>query len=231
MQKFKRNLPLVTVLALFGGVANADDAALKKQLEKIGATNVRISDSPLANFKTAISDQGVLQISEDGRYIVQGKIFELKDGKAVDLTNQALMEELNGLRNEMIIYPAKNEKHVVTVFMDITCHYCHLLHTKIKQYNDLGITIRYLAFPRSGPSSKVAGQMEAIWNAQDRVFALNEAENGNVPKTLKTPNLVKKHYELGIKFGVTGTPNIVTEQGELIAGYVQPKELLEMLEE
>ena len=46
----------------------------------------------------------------------------------------------------MIIYPAKNEKYVVTVFMDITCHYCHILHQQVKEYNDLGITVRYLAF-------------------------------------------------------------------------------------
>ena len=54
----------------------------------------------------------------------------------------------------MIVYPAKNEKHVVTVFIDISCHYCHLLHQQIKEYNELGITVRYLAFPRAGLNSQ-----------------------------------------------------------------------------
>lgn len=202
---------------------------LKKQLESVGATNVELSDSALPNFKTAVSDQGVVQISQDGRFVIYGQVFELKNGKAVDITRRALMTQLEGIRNEMIVYPAKNEKHVVTIFMDITCHYCHILHQKIKEYNDLGITIRYLAFPRGGLNTQTAKQMEAIWTAKDTVFALNEAENGHLPKTVKTPNIVKKHYELGIKFGVTGTPNIVTAEGELIPGFIEPAELLKML--
>lgn len=202
---------------------------LKKQLESVGATNVQLSDSALPNFKTAVSDQGVVQISQDGRFVIYGQVFEIKNGKAVDITNRALLKQLEAMRDEMIVYPAKNQKHVVTIFMDVTCHYCHILHQKIKEYNELGITIRYLAFPRGGLNTQVAKQMEAVWTADDKVFALNEAEKGNFPKTLKAPNIVKKHYELGVKFGVTGTPNIVTADGELIPGFIEPAELLRML--
>lgn len=227
----KKQLSALLGVSLLAATAVASDANLKAQLEKMGASNVKISPSALPNFKTAVTDQGVLQISENGRFVIQGQVFELKNGKAVDITNNALLTELNALQNEMIVYPAKNEKHVITVFMDITCHYCHILHTKIKEYNDLGITIRYLAFPRGGMNTQTAKQMEAIWTAKDRVFALNEAENGNLPKEQKTPSIVKKHYELGLKFGVNGTPNMVTTDGELIRGYVEPKELAKMLSE
>ncbi|QIM62860.1 bifunctional protein-disulfide isomerase/oxidoreductase DsbC [Pasteurellaceae bacterium Orientalotternb1] len=202
---------------------------LQKQLEAVGATNVTLSDSALPGFKTAVSDQGVVQISQDGRFVIYGNIFELKNGKAIDITNQALLSQLESLKDEMIVYPAKNQKHVVTVFMDITCHYCHLLHGKMKEYNELGITVRYLAFPRGGMNTQTAKQMEAIWTAKDKMFALDEAEKGNLPKEQKTPNIVKKHYELGIKFGVNGTPNIITEEGQVIPGFVEPKELLSML--
>lgn len=226
----KKNF-IVLGLAGLSTLALASDANLKRQLEKIGATDVKISDSPLSGFKMATSNEGVVYISQDGRYVIQGKVFELNNGKVVDITHQGLLAELNSYRNEMIVYPAKNEKHVITVFMDITCHYCHLLHKQIKEYNDLGITIRYLAFPRGGMNTQTAKQMEAIWTSADKVKALNEAEKGNPPTQLKTPDIVKKHYQLGIKFGVTGTPNMVTSEGELIAGYVEPKELAKMLSE
>lgn len=226
----KKNLIALGLMGL-ASITMASDANLKSQLEKIGATDVKISDSPLSGFKMATSNEGVVYISQDGRYVIQGKVFELKNGKAIDITNQGLLAELNSYKNEMIIYPAKNEKHVITVFMDITCHYCHLLHSKMKEYNDLGITVRYLAFPRGGMNTQTARQMEAIWTAKDRVFALNEAENGKLPKETKAPNIVKKHYELGLKFGVNGTPNMVTSDGELIRGYVEPKELAAMLSE
>ena len=157
-------------------------------------------------------------------------MYELTNKGPVDVASKFLADKVNALKNEMIVYPAKNEKHVVTVFMDITCHYCHLLHQQIKEYNDLGITIRYLAFPRAG-MNETARQMEAIWTAKDPVFALNEAEKGNLPKELKTPNIVRKHYDLGIQLGVKGTPSIVTSTGEMLGGYLKPQDLLAVLQE
>ena len=100
----------------------------------------------------------------------------------------------------------------------------------IKEYNDLGITVRYLAFPRAG-MNETARQMEAIWTSKDPVFALNEAEKGNLAKELKTPNIVKRHYDLGVQLGVQGTPSIVTSTGEVLGGYLKPHDLLAVLQE
>ena len=229
----KKTKIALLALSLFAGSAMADDASLKSSLEKIGATNVRLSESPLPGFRLATSNEGIVHISENGQYVVQGNfnVLELKNGKATDITHKAQMASLNALSNEMIIYPAKQEKHVVTVFMDITCHYCHILFENVKAYNEEGITLRFLAFPRAGLNTQTAKQMEAIWQAKDRMKALEDAEAGNLPKELKTPNLVKKHYELGIQFGVTGTPYMVTDKGEVIGGYVPAKELAKMLSE
>ena len=216
----KKTKIALLALSLFAGSAMADDASLRSSLEKIGATNVRLSESPLPGFRLATSNEGVVHISENGQYVVQGNfnVLELKNGKATDITHKTQMASLNALSNEMIIYPAKQEKHVVTVFMDITCHYCHILFENVKAYNEEGITLRFLAFPRAGLNTQTAKQMEAIWQAKDRMKALEDAEAGNLPKELKTPNLVKKHYELGIQFGVTGTPDMVTDKGEVIGG-------------
>jgi thiol:disulfide interchange protein DsbC len=48
------------------------------------------------------------------------------------------MKNLNALEKEMIVYKAPQEKHVITVFTDITCGYCHKLHEEMKDYNALG---------------------------------------------------------------------------------------------
>ena len=225
----KKIMTALSLLAMSAG-AMADDAALKNKLEKLGVKDIEIQSSPIKGLRTVISDQGVFYAEEGGDYLLQGNIYKLSDKGISNISNNVLMDKLNALTSEMIVYPAKNEKHVVTVFMDITCHYCHLLHQQIKEYNDLGITVRYLAFPRGGMETKTASQMEAIFTAKDPAFALNEAENGNLPKELKTPNIVKKHYNLGIQFGVNGTPTIVTSKGEIIGGYLKPRELLAELE-
>ena len=222
---------IFTALSIVGisTVAIADDALIVKSLKQLGAQKVEVKSSLIKGLKTAVTDQGILYVSEDGKYVLQGKLYELGAKGAVDVSSKALMSTLESYKNEMIIYPAKNEKHVVTVFMDITCGYCHKLHEQIKEYNDLGITMRYLAFPRKG-MDKTAEKMEAIYTAKDNAHALNEAEKGNLPQQLKTPNIVKKHYELGVQFGVRGTPSMITSSGEMIGGYMPPKELLAALE-
>ena len=221
---------LTALLISASATAMASDAEIKSKLQALGAKNIEVKDSPVKGLKTAVTDQGILYVSENGQYVLQGKMYELTNKGPVDVAGKLLADKVNALKNEMIIYPAKNEKYVVTVFMDITCHYCHILHQQVKEYNDLGITVRYLAFPRGG-MNETARQMEAIWTSKDPVFALNEAEKGNLPKELKAPNIVKRHYDLGIQLGVQGTPSIVTSTGELIGGYLKPKDLLAALKE
>ena len=221
---------LTALLITASATAMASDAEIKSKLQALGAKNIEVKDSPVKGLKTAVTDQGILYVSENGQYVLQGKMYELTNKGPVDVAGKFLADKVNALKNEMIIYPAKNEKYVVTVFMDITCHYCHILHQQLKEYNDLGITVRYLAFPRAG-MNETARQMEAIWTAKDPVFALNEAEKGNLPKELKAPNIVKRHYDLGVQLGVQGTPSIVTSTGELIGGYLKPKDLLAALKE
>lgn len=222
---------LTALLCTMAFAANADDAAIKSRLQTLGVLNVDVLPSPVKGIKTAVTDQGIIYVTEDGKYVFQGKLYELTNKGGVDVSGKLLMDKLNAMKSEMIVYPAKNEKHVVTVFMDITCHYCHLLHQQIKEYNDLGITVRYLAFPREGLKGETAKRMEAIWTAADPAFALNDAEKGNFPKELKAPNVVKKQYALGVQFGVNGTPSIVTQSGEVIGGYLKPSALLAALEE
>ncbi|QEH08230.1 bifunctional protein-disulfide isomerase/oxidoreductase DsbC [Histophilus somni] len=222
---------MVSLAMLMSTFVKADNnVTIRKNLQKLGMTDVEIMESPIKNIKSVLTREGTLYVSEDGKYVLHGALYEITDKGIVNLTTKSLLVKLNNLKNEMIVYPAKKEKYVITVFMDITCHYCHLLHQKIKEYNELGITVRYLAFPRAGLHSNTAKQMEAIWQSKDPVFALDEAEKGNLPKELKTPNMIQKHYELGIQFGVSGTPSIITESGEVIGGYLEPKKLLQALD-
>lgn len=211
--------------------AMADDTILINRLKNIGAQDVQIQASPVKGLKTVITDQGILYATEDGKYVIQGKMYEINDKGVSDVAGKILLKKLNALESEMIVYPAKNSKYTITVFMDTSCHYCHLLYERLKEYNDLGITLRFLAFPRAGLNNQTARQMESIWTAKDPAFALKEAENGNPPTELKSPEMIKKHYDLGVQFGVRGTPTIVTETGEILGGYLKPQDLLNALKQ
>ena len=46
-------------------------------------------------------------MSENGQYVLQGKMYELTNKGPVDVAGKLLADKVNALKNEMIIYPAK----------------------------------------------------------------------------------------------------------------------------
>jgi sulfonate transport system ATP-binding protein len=149
----KKGFMLFTLLAAFSGFAQADDAAIQQTLAKMGIKSSDIQPAPVAGMKTVLTNSGVLYITDDGKHIIQGPMYDVSGTAPVNVTNKMLLKQLNALEKEMIVYKAPQEKHVITVFTDITCGYCHKLHEQMADYNALGITVRYLAFPRQGLDS------------------------------------------------------------------------------
>lgn len=205
---------------------------IKKQLEVMDLTEdkVKISNTPILNLKeiTILETGEKLYLNTDADLVILGKMYEIKDHKIVD----PAFAKLENFADTMIVSKAKDEKYVVTAFVDITCHYCNLLHKNLQKYNDLGITVRYLAFPREGLNGTVAKQMEGIFTkttSEEKLKAYTEAEEGKFTE-VKDPNIVKSHYQYGLDFGISGTPAIITPTGQIIPGFLEPEKLLNALE-
>jgi thiol:disulfide interchange protein DsbC len=206
---------------------------LKSKLESVLGINVaEISPSQVTGFYEVMTPRGLLYVSDDGRYLMQGSIYDL-DNELANITEQKMatvrVAKLAQYTDSMIVFPAKNEKYQVTVFTDVDCGYCQRLHSQMAQYHELGITIRYLAFPRGGPRSPAWGKMQSLWCSDDKHQAMNDLKaGGNVTKT-SCDNKVAEHYQLGIEFGVNGTPALVLKDGSMIPGYQPPEQLLQIL--
>lgn len=227
----KKGFLLLSVLAMaISGVAHANDTAIRQALGKLGLSNIEIQNAPVVGLKMVISDGGVLYVSDDGKHLIQGPLFDISSGQPVNVTNNLLMGKLNALDKEMIIYKAAQEKHVITVFTDITCGYCHKLHQQMDDYNALGITVRYLAFPRQGLDSPAEAEMKSIWCAKDRNKAFDAAMKGDSVAAASCNINITQHYALGVQFGIQGTPAIVLQDGTMIPGYQGPKEMKAFLD-
>lgn len=192
-----------------------------------------VTDAPLPGFQQAIVGGQTLFISEDGRYLLQGSLFDLQEKK--DLSSDALAKMRQRLlaqvpTEQRIVFPAANPKHVVTVFTDVECGYCRRLHNDMAEYNKLGISVEYLAFPRMGPSSPDFAIMEAVWCSNNRNKALTDAKNGKNPQAVRCTNPVMSHWTLGQQIGLQGTPMIVGANGQNTPGYMPPAQLLQWLE-
>ncbi|WFQ78264.1 bifunctional protein-disulfide isomerase/oxidoreductase DsbC [Xenorhabdus sp. SF857] len=211
--------------------AFADESAINNTLSKMGIKAESITSSPLPSVSSILTEHGTIYISDDGKYLLQGPLYDISGKIPKNISNQVLVKKLEALKNQMIIYKAPKEKHVVTVFTDITCGYCRKLHESMQEYNELGITVRYLAFPRHGLQHQSAKDMQSIWCSATPNKSLNAAFKGeNVSQIKACKNDIEKQYQLGLQFGVQGTPAIVLKNGKVLGGYLSPKDLQAELE-
>lgn len=227
----------LVVFSSFSMAASVDKAAVENITNKIAALQMSVTEikpSAVDNLYEVLTDRGVFYVSQDGQFLVHGNIYDL-DNKMENLTEKSLttlrQAQLKAFEKEMIVYKAENEKHVITVFTDTSCGYCQKLHAEMADYNNLGITVRYLAFPRGGLNSNAYHTMVSIWCADDPKLAMDNAKSRKQIDTKSCTNSVKAQYELGQLFGVTGTPALVLEDGSLQPGYLPAPQLLKVLEQ
>lgn len=228
----KPSLVLLSFAALtLSRLACADDAAITHSLARLGVHNAEIQPAPVAGLKTVLTESGVLYVSDDGKHVIQGPMYDVGGSQPVNVTNQLLGKRLDALQGQMIVYQAPQQKHVITVFTDITCGYCHKMHEQIKDYNALGITVRYLAFPRQGLNSQAEKDMASVWCSANPNAAFDKAMNGDPVPAAVCKTDISKHYQLGVQYGIQGTPAVLLENGAMVPGYQSPKEMAAMLEQ
>ena len=221
--------------------SSLDKEALKASLKSnLGIGINKVSETPLAGIVLVMTDEGSFYASTDGKYFIQGKIYDLSGSRAIDLADASIgqlrIEGMTRFANDMIVYPAENEKHVVTVFTDITCGYCRQMHKQMPNYNDLGITVRYLAYPRSGVLDQNGGyskgfnDLRSIWCHENPAEALTKAKNGSGVAQRICDKPIEAEFNFGRQIGVNGTPAIVLADGTMIPGYQPPEKLIQILE-
>ena len=228
-------LPLLFCMS----VTYADDlseleAELKKQLPDMQLQS--LTPVGKTGLYEAIVDDRIYYFTADGKYLLQGDLLALESRENITESRRIALKKglLDNLdEKELIIFAAKKPDYTVTVFTDIDCGYCRELHRQIKDYNDLGITVRYLAYPRAGAESESANKLIEVWCAKDQQKAMTDAKaQREVKKTsLCDNNPVAEQFELGGKLGVRGTPAIFLEDGQMLPGYVPPQKLREILDE
>lgn len=215
-------------------IAQTQDVVKSKIETQLRLKVSAVADAPIPGLLQVVTERGLFYATQDGKYFMQGRIFNLDEGMRNETEVALSGMRLSGVdkfTDSVIEFKAKNEKYVVTVFTDITCGYCRKLHNEMDDYNKLGITVRYLAFPRSGINGKTYNDMVSVWCAKDQQEAMDSAKgNGSVSKA-QCSNMVAQQYNFGQQIGVTGTPNIILPNGSLIGGYQPANELIKSLEQ
>ena len=236
-------LPLLSTLALLALVGTGDAVPQAAKPDEVRAQiakrlEIKVEDvrpSPIAGLYEVRSGIEVGYVSTDGRFYVDGDVFDMvsKQNLTEDVRKKGRLALLAGVRDEdaIIFAPKSGTQHTVTVFTDVDCVHCRRMHSEIGELNKLGVRVRYLMFPRGGPGSDSWKQAQAVWCSSDRRDALTRAKRGEKIAGGKCESPVAAQYELGRKLGISGTPGIVTESGEYLAGYANAAYLAAYLED
>lgn len=168
--------------------------------------------------------------TRDGAYLLTGDLLKITGDGIANVTEQARAGHRKQVMDSygeggVIRYKASNEKAVIDVFTDIDCPYCRKLHDEVPQLNDYGITVNYYAYPRSGPGRPSFTKYISVWCADDQQSAMDSAKAGKTVAAATCDNPVLEQFQLGKSIGVTGTPAIVLEDGNIVPGYVPARKL------
>ena len=105
------------------------------------------------------------------------------------------------------------------------------MHSEIDEYNANGITIRYMAYPRSGirnhkgEYSQGFKDLQSIWCHENPTEALTKAKLGAQVAQRICDTKIEDEFNFGRQVGVSGTPAIMFEDGTMIPGYQPPEQL------
>ncbi|MEJ8569038.1 DsbC family protein [Elongatibacter sediminis] len=238
MRRSIQLLVAVAALALFLQTAWAKDKfeLVEERIRALApsAQSIAVSETPMEGILQVQVGGDIVYATEDGKYLLQGRVIDMDTREDLTEASKAgirkdLLDHVDADRQ--ITFSPADPVYDLTVFTDIDCGYCRKLHSQMEDYNEQGIAIHYMAFPRAGIGSASYDKAVSVWCAQDQQSALTDAKAGNDPDPLQCENPVADQYELGVALGVTGTPALLTADGKLIPGYVPPETLRQRLDQ
>jgi thiol:disulfide interchange protein DsbC len=226
-------LPLVAWTQTNPVSNNAADPRLALAAKIPGAKPEDLRATPVAGIYELTHGADISYVSADAKYVFAGDMYRISSGGDFPNLSETRRRELRLKmlgevpESQMVVFGPANSAHTISVFTDVDCPWCQRLHSQITEYNRLGIRVRYLFYPRSGPKTESWAKAEAVWCAADRNDALTRSKRGEKLPLAVCPNSpVAREYKLGHDIGVSGTPGVVLENGELIPGYISPPQML-----
>lgn len=225
------------LLIILGSTAVASE----KDLKQVKADLVRafpelatsiVKPAPVPGLYEIEFDAKIFYTTEDGKYLIMGDLVEVGTRQNITESRRAAhrLQVLDsvGEENMIVMGPAK-PRRTLTVFTDVECPYCAKFHLDVPELNRAGVKVRYLFYPREGLASESYKKSVAVWCDVDRVKSIGIAKAGGKLNMKTCANPVEKHYLLGAKLEIRGTPTLFFDDGKIIPGYVPAPRLIEML--
>lgn len=212
-------------------VSDAQVEAVKQRLTKsypnTPFTEVRASG--LTGIYEVVMGRNIAYTDESGRYFFFGQMMDMKTQR--NLTTERNSEigkvDVKSLKTENAIKVVKGDgSRILYVFADPECGYCKQLEKTLAGVNNA--TIYTFLFPVLGERSM--NEAQDIWCAPDRAKAWQEHMlSGKKAANAKCDNPLGENMSTGQRFGITGTPTVITSAGRMAPGAPPPDRIESLL--
>jgi thiol:disulfide interchange protein DsbC len=207
------------------------NAALSKLLPDVEIDSVQAT--PIEDLYQIVIGADIIYMTRDGNYVFKGEILDINQRRNLteDVRAESRVNLLDNIKkDDYIEFASKNVNDVIYVFTDVDCGYCRKLHQDVPELNSLGVSVRYLAYPRAGVESVTGMEMSNVWCSDNRQAALTAAKNRETIEAQSCNDPVSRQYALGQKLGVRGTPAIFLQNGRMLPGYMPPDEIIKQID-
>jgi len=219
MKPFKNLVVLALAGLLAAGAALAQEAAIRKNLAERLPNFPKIdqvSKTPIPGIYEVRIGTDVLYTDEQGNHILQGEIIDTRTRS--NLTAERI-EKLTAidfsslpLKDAVVIKQGTGARKLV-IFSDPNCGFCKRLERDLLGLKD--VTMYTFLYPILGPDS--TAKSRDVWCAKDAAKVWRDWMIDGVvpPKNVAAcdTKALDRNLELGRKYRVQATPNLVFEDG------------------
>jgi len=171
-------------------------------------------------------------VTADGRFLLSGSLVDIDSGERITerRLNEDRLQTVRQLEPGAIVFAPMLPSSWITVFTDVDCEYCRLLHREVPKLNAQGIGVRYLFFSKYGSPSKAFDRARVVWCQNDQRSSLDVGLSSGIVPSRKPGcdnDPVQRHYQAAADLGIRGTPATILPDGSLYYGYAKAETLIE----
>ena len=179
---------LIILILIFAPDAKPDELLISSKINAVlpeGMSVQSVKESQIENlYIVDIGDLQPIYASKNGEFFFYGELYAVNGNMLqnttkdeINLKRKSILDEALS-EGDFITFKSDNEKHRVIIFTDVDCGYCRKFHNEINDFNDLGITVNYVAFPRSGLASDSYNKIVTAWCSTDAKDTLTKMKQG-----------------------------------------------------
>ena len=223
----------LAALALASGLANADEADIRKAITSLYGKELKVDAvrkaGMLGLYEVQIGSD-ILYSDEKGSYLIQGEIIDAKAKANITEARKNKLSQIkfSDLPLDLAVKTVRGNGHrVFATFEDPNCGYCKRFEKDLQKIDN--ITVYLFLYPILSADSMEKARN--IWCSKDKPKTWQDwMTKGQTPSSLSCESsAMLRNLEYGKKHKINGTPTILLADGSRVPGAIEAKELEKLL--